>query len=317
MSIPEYPQTTINVPGHGDIQVPLNTLLHEHSVTQNLRLEQKKELSAIAREISDGAVYVIDFGNVVGYVCNGSDTEAQQKIRTLKQIEDPKKHPFPLITSSEGFAAIIDAAATPKDFSEHVKNHTLPQGVHFRIKALDFLTDQFGTRSSIPEYCYSNDHRGKVVQIVIFGSMFPKAAYLIGELRSLGVDYIVATSANLHNQPETQNYRKGQQLAQSQDLPFYDATISSDLPYLNGSYPGIDVTKDGITLFRPGHFLESDLDILFQSSLPHASDMRESRYHSVPLPAWLVRVIFSLPPSIQSPFFQACAKGLDKKIEHS
>ncbi len=292
--------------------IDLNKLLTIAQEKKNLSLEEKGEIRQIAKEIAEGKVVVIEFGSVVGYVCDGENTQAQQQIRELKGITNEAEHPFPLITSSNGFNKIIDLERTPSEFKAAAEKFNLPQGIHYRVKAKEVIEAQKEV-VNLPKNCFSKDERGSVVQIIIFEDMLPKIQYLVEELSSLGVYYVVATSANQHGEPETTNYRLGKQLADEKKLTFFDGTLDSSLEYLPGSYPGLDVYPEKVVLFRPGHFHPEHIDTLMGRDIQRADKMKPPRYEYPTLSPWLLKVIFSMSPSIRNPFLYACAEAIKKK----
>lgn len=275
---------------------PIQTAVEEILRRDLLRMEQLRErlqeIDTIADRIASGEVVVVDFGPVVGYVCDGSNAKAKQKIGTLKHMES---HLFALITTPELFPSFIDQEKAPSSFVEKARNEELPEAIHYRVATP--LSD------SLPQDCRSLEHGIPFIQIALFGEdASPELAYLIQTLdEKYGIRYVIATSANIHGETELSIYKKGQALAERNNLSFLNAGPAVDIDVIAGSFAGVHVSTEEIRLFRPGHHHPRHIELLFAvDAISTTTDMNAPRF-SYPegLDEHILAAIFSLPARLR------------------
>lgn len=253
-----------------------------------------------AQRIANGEVIVVDFGCVVGYVCDGSNKPAREKIIDLKNMQGAT-HTFALITTPDLFPTYLDKDPIPQSFLDHANAGTLPQGIHYRLPSTP----------DVPDQCYSTDGTQKIIQMAIFGtSASPEIASLIRMLNDeYRIHFVIATSANIHGQTEVDIYGKGASIASEHKLLFLDPVHSdhkSDT--IPGSFPGIHVAgkkdaswEESLQLFRPGHHLPEQIDILCGFPVPREEPLAASRFPKTPqeLPVEIVQAIMSTPARLR------------------
>lgn len=238
--------------------------LRDHERLERL-VENRPTIEALAANISNDGVIVVDFGPVVGYLCNGASETAIDKINAYKQMES---HTFALVTTPSLFPRFVDREHSPSEFYARAQNQTLPEGIHFRVRTSETIHYDEDTIVPVPSDCFSKatvDGRDvPIIQIALFGDdASPELAYLIQTLwHTHHVPFVIATSANIHGNSELSVYRKGQELATMHGLPFLNAGPDAKLDEIAGSYGGIHVQPTSssesffkvVSLFRHGHF---------------------------------------------------------------